>query len=207
MDGRATSDMFDFGSCVALHRFLYDHWDHVRQTLVSRERKEFVRSPGEITRGRTPVLEPLRNLIANLGPPPLAVSWNRPAISSNTPPLYSRFQNFMLRNAFRNTSEPFLTDRAVYYRDESKDGLSTICVILRKVEADNIDFETLLYCYLKIASKLWHQPFGILIDATSYHGRNEPQDDLFRMLELLTPRELSNNLSRIYIYNMNSAFK
>lgn len=119
MDSRVTSEMFDFGSCVALHRFLYDHWDHVRQTLVSRERKEYGRSPGELSRGRSPVLEPLRNLIANLGPPPLAVSWNRPQISSNTPPLYSRFQNFMLRNAFRST-ESFLTARAVYDGGESK---------------------------------------------------------------------------------------
>lgn len=104
---------------MALHRFLYDHWDHVRQTLVSRERREYVRSPGELSRGRSPTLEPLRNLIANLGPPPLAVSWNRPGISTNSPPLYSRFQNFMLRNAFKST-ESFLTARAVYDGGESK---------------------------------------------------------------------------------------
>lgn len=109
----------DFGSCVALHRFLYDHWDHLRQTLVTRERREYVRSPGEHSRGRSPVLEPLRNLITNLGPPPLAISWNRPQISSNSPPLYSRFQNFMLRNAFRGT-ESFMTSRAVYDGGESK---------------------------------------------------------------------------------------
>lgn len=59
----------------------------------------------------------------------------------------------------------------------------------------------------QIASRLWHEPFGLLIDATCYNGRNEPQDDLFRMLELLTPAELSRSLSRIYVYNMNNAFK
>ena len=118
-ESRSGPESFDFGSCVSLHRFLYDHWDQVRQTLVSRERKEFVRSPGELSRGRSPVLEPLRNLIANLGPPPLAVSWNRPQISTNSPPLYSRFQNFMLRNAFRS-AETFSTARAVYDGGESK---------------------------------------------------------------------------------------
>ena len=118
-DSHISIESFDFGSCVALHRFLYDHWDHVRQTLVTRERKEYLRSPGEVPRGRSPVLEPLRNLIANLGPPPLAVSWNRPQVSANSPPLYSRFQNFMLRNAFRST-ESFLTARAVYDGGESK---------------------------------------------------------------------------------------
>lgn len=119
VESRPSAELFDFGSCVALHRFLYDHWDHVRQTLVSRERKEYVRSPGELSRGRSPTLEPLRNLIANLGPPPLAVSWNRPQVSINSPPLYSRFQNFMLRNAFKST-ESFLTARAVYDGGESK---------------------------------------------------------------------------------------
>ena len=119
IESQTGGESFDFGSCVALHRFLYDHWDHVRQRLVSQERKDFVRSPAESSRGRSPVLEPLRNLITNLGPPQLAVTWNRPLISANTPPAYSRFQNFMLRNAHRGT-ESFLTARAVYDGGESK---------------------------------------------------------------------------------------
>ncbi|KFA64319.1 hypothetical protein S40285_02937, partial [Stachybotrys chlorohalonatus IBT 40285] len=206
LEQRASSEQFDFGSCVALHRFLYDHWDHVRQTLVSRERREYARSPGDLTRGRSPVLEPLRNLITNLGPPPLAVSWNRPQISSNIPPLYSRFQNFMLHNAFKNT-DSFLPGLVVYDGSETKDGLPIICIVLRNAETENMDYETLLYCYLRIASRLWHQPFGLFIDATCYNGRNEPQDELFKMIELLTPSEITLNLTRIYIYNMNLAFK
>lgn len=118
-DSPNTSESFDFGSCVALHRFLYDHWDQVRQRLASQERRDFVRSPAEIARTRSPVLEPLRNLITHLGPPALAVTWNRPQISANSPPAYSRFQNFMLRNAFRST-ESFITARAVYDGGESK---------------------------------------------------------------------------------------
>ncbi|KAJ4307090.1 Ras GTPase activating protein ira2 [Collariella sp. IMI 366227] len=201
-----TNESFDFGACVALHRFLYEHWDHVRQRLASKERREFVRSPAESTRSRSPVLEPLRNLIMNLGPPPLAVTWNRPQISANSPPSYSRFQDFMLRNAFRST-ESFLTARAVYDGGESKDGLSIICIILRNIDGESIDYDTLIYCYLKIASRLWHRPFGLLIDATCYNGQNEPKDELFQKLELLSPTELSRQLTRIYIYNMNSATK
>ncbi|KAG5936007.1 hypothetical protein E4U59_005250 [Claviceps monticola] len=206
-------DTIDFGSCISLHRFFYEHWDHLRQTLVSLEKKEH-RVSGELARSTPPSLEPLRRLITNLGPPPLAISWNRPQISFNSPPLYSRFQNFMLRNASRS-GESFLTSRAVYDGGESKDGLSIVCVILRNIENEPIDYEMLLYCYLKsarvlsqtqIASRLWHQPFGLLIDATCYNGRIEPADDFFSKLEVLTPSELVRNLSRIYIYNMNSAF-
>ncbi|GAB0132673.1 hypothetical protein EsDP_00001102 [Epichloe bromicola] len=70
-----------------------------------------------------------------------------------------------------------------------------------------MDHDTLLYCYLKIASRLWHEPFGLFIDATCYNGRSEPSDDFFSKLDLLTPTELARNFSRIYVYNMNSAFK
>ncbi|KAL2160267.1 hypothetical protein VTH06DRAFT_1440 [Thermothelomyces fergusii] len=197
-------ESFEFGSCVALHRFLYEHWDHVRQRLAAKERREFVRSPAESTRSRSPMLEPLRNLIMNLGPPPLAVTWNRPHITTNSPPAYSRFQDFMLRNAFKST-ESFLTSRAVYDGGENKDGLSIIYIILRYIDGDSLDFDTLLYCYLKIASRLWHRPFGLLIDSTCYNGHEEPKDDLFYKIESLAPRELSQQLTRIYIYNLNSA--
>ena len=112
----------------------------------------------------------------------------------------------MLRNAFRGT-ESFLTARAVYDGGESKDGLSIICIILRNIDTESVDYDTLLYCYLKIASRLWHRPFGLLIDATCYTGQSEPQDDIFHKLNKLTPTELSQQLSRVYIYNMNSACK
>ncbi|KAJ5053875.1 uncharacterized protein L3040_000165 [Drepanopeziza brunnea f. sp. 'multigermtubi'] len=200
------TESFDFGSCVALHRFLYDHWDHVRQKIVVRERKGNLRSPIEVSKGQIPILEALRKLITNLGPPPMDVSWNRPAISSNSPPSYSRFQHFMLRNASRNT-ESLVSTRAVYDGGESKDGLPMICIILRNVDTETTDYELLLFGYLKIASRMWHRPFGILMDATCYNGQNEPQDALFRKLDLLTPSELSKQLSRVYVYNMNSAFR
>ncbi|KAJ6787469.1 hypothetical protein PWT90_02693 [Aphanocladium album] len=196
----------DFGSCVSFHRFLYDHWDHLRQTLVARERREYLRLQDSSPRSHSPVFEPLRNLITNLGPPPLAISWNRPQIALNGPPLYSRFQNFMLRNAFRST-ESFLTSRTVYDGGITLDGLSTILIILRYSETEGIDHETLLHCFLKIASRMWHEPFSILVDATCYSGKNDPKDDFFKMLDLLMPYEVAQNLTRIYIYNMNSAFK
>jgi len=112
-------ESFDFGSCVALHRFFYDHWDHVRQKLVAQQRKGSLHSPQEIAQGRIPVTEALRSLISNLGPPPMDISWNRPMISMNSPPLYSRFQHFMLRNAGRST-ESVVSTRAVYDGGESK---------------------------------------------------------------------------------------
>ena len=115
----AETESFDFGSCVALHRFLYDHWDHVRQKIVIRDRKAAVRSLNNDGSQGNPILEALRDLITNLGPPPMDVSWNRPAISANTPPSYSRFQHFMLRNAGRNP-ESLVSTRAVYDGGESK---------------------------------------------------------------------------------------
>ncbi|KFY44765.1 hypothetical protein V495_03267 [Pseudogymnoascus sp. VKM F-4514 (FW-929)] len=191
-------ESFDFGSCVALHRFFYDHWDHVRQKLVAQQRKDSLHSPHEIAQGRLPVAEALRSLISNLGPPPMDISWNRPMISMNSPPSYSRFQHFMLRHAGRSTESAIST---------RTDGLSMICIILRNIDAEANDYDLLLYCYLKIASRMWHRPFGIMIDATCYSGQNEPQDALLKKLDLLTPTELSKNLACVYVYNMNSAFR
>jgi neurofibromin 1 len=109
------------------------------------------------------------------------------------------------------------------FTNDPKDGLSIICIILRNLDAEAADYDLLLYCYLKvcpgplflnrfslssqIASRMWHRPFGILVDATCYNGQNEPQDALFKKLDLLTPTELSKNLTRVYVYNMNSAFR
>jgi neurofibromin 1 len=118
-DALVETESFEFGSCVALHRFLYDHWDHVRQKLMARERKGSVRSPLDASQERLPILETLRTLITNLGPPPMDISWNRPMISLNSPPSYSRFQHFMLRNAGRST-ESVVSTRAVYDGGESK---------------------------------------------------------------------------------------
>ncbi|TVY49953.1 Neurofibromin [Lachnellula occidentalis] len=206
VDPGMDSESFDFGSCVALHRFLYDHWDHVRQKIVLHERKGAFITTLDIGTGQIPILDSLRKLISNLGPPPMDVSWNRPATSQNSPPLYSRFQHFMLRNAGRNT-DSLASTRAIYDGGESKDGLPMICIILRNIDTEAVDYELLLFGYLKIASRMWHRPFGILIDATCYSGQNEPQDTLFRKLDLLTPSELSRQLQKVFVYNMNSAFR
>ncbi|RDA86328.1 hypothetical protein CP532_4331 [Ophiocordyceps camponoti-leonardi (nom. inval.)] len=198
----STSKLIDLGSCVVLHRFLYDHRDPIRQCLGH---QDDARQLAELSQGVS-TSNTLLSLITKLGPPPVAVSWNRPQIASNPPPSYSRFQNFMFRHAFES-SESFMTSRAVYDGGESRDGLSIVCIVLRYVEDERIDYDTLLYCYLKTCSRLWNEPFGIFVDATCYKGRNEPPDGVFTMLELLTPSELMSSLSRIYVYNVNSAFR
>ncbi|KAI9815632.1 MAG: Ras GTPase activating protein ira2 [Thelocarpon impressellum] len=204
-------ESFDFGSCVALHRFLFDHWDAVRQKILVRERRSWKETapsaepaPSQLT--RTSPADALGSLVAHLGAPSLDISWNRPQISTNMPPTYSRFQNFMLKNAGRN-SESVTSARAVYDGGQSKDELPVICIILRNIEQEGVDNDLLLYCYLKIASRLWHRPFGVLIDATCYNSLGEPQDELFQNLDALTPSELCKNLTKVYVYNMNSAFR
>lgn len=194
--------VFDFGACVAMHRFLYDNWDQVLQRLTSHHQKGFNQT---FDAGLTEK-EDLRRLIGNIGPPSMNISWNRPLISLNNPPTYSRFQQFMLEHAGKS-AESDITTRAVYDGGESKDGISIICIILRNIDSETIDYDLLLYCFLKIASRMWHKPFGILVDVTCYSGQNEPQDALFKKLELLAPTELSKNMGRVYIYNMNSAFR
>ncbi|KAI0428177.1 GTPase [Xylaria sp. FL1042] len=199
-------ESFDFGSCVVLHRFLNEYWDNVRQRLMSQGRREQIRTPNEFSRGYTPAIERLRTLITTLGPPSLAITWNRPQISANCLTTYSRFQNFMLRNAYRDTGS-YMTSRTIYEGGETKDGLAVICIILRHIDQEAADHGALLFAYLKLASRLWHKPFGIFIDATCDQGAIEHHDELIRKLELLMPSEMISQLSRMYIYNMNSTYR
>ncbi|KAJ3578004.1 hypothetical protein NPX13_g2562 [Xylaria arbuscula] len=200
------AENFDFGSCVVLHRFLNEYWDNIRQRLMSQGRREQIRTPNELSRGYTPAIERLRTLITTLGPPSLAITWNRPQISANYLATYSRFQNFMLRNAYRDTSS-FLTSRTIYEGGETKDGLAVICIILRHIDQESADHGALLFAYLKLASRLWHKPFGVFIDATCDHGAIEHHDNLIQKLENLMPTEMINQLTRMYIYNMNSTYR
>ncbi|KAI0202508.1 GTPase [Astrocystis sublimbata] len=203
---RSELESFDFGSCVILHRFLYEHRDNVRQRLMSQERREQIRTPSELTRGRAPVVEVLPALTTTLGPPSLAVTWNRPQISANYLPIYSRFQHFMLRNAFRDNGSG-VSSRAIYDGGETKDGLSIIFIILRHIDRESADQDSLMFAYFKLASRLWHKPFGIFIDATCDNGSTDFYDHLMKKVELLTPTEIANNLGRCYIYNMNSTYR
>ncbi|KAL5596495.1 uncharacterized protein BROUX77_007179 [Berkeleyomyces rouxiae] len=196
----------EFGSCVSLHRFLYDHWDHFRQRLTYQERREQARSPAESQRTRSPFVQPLRKLITNLGPPVMAITWNKPALSANTPPSYARFHSFMLRNSMRSP-ESFLNSRAVYEGGETKDGVPIVCIIMRYIDVETVDYDAIIYWYFKIISRLWSRPFGLLIDATCYNGHVETPEDLFDRLEKLSPIELSRSLSRVYVHNMNSTFR
>ncbi|KAI2626815.1 GTPase [Xylaria nigripes] len=199
---RPEIESFDFGSCVVLHRFLYEQWDNVRRRLIQ-ERKEQIRTPNELTRSRPPVHEPLRILINTLGPPSLAITWNRPQVSANLFTTYSRFQHFMLRNAFRDSSS-YMGNRIIYDGGETKDGLALICIVLRNVDQDTVDADTLLFAFFKLASRLWHKPYGILVDSTCDNLTTEYQDELMRKFELLVPSEAMASQTRLYIYNMNS---
>ncbi|KAI1110131.1 GTPase [Nemania sp. NC0429] len=196
----------DFGSCVILHRFLYEHRDTVRQRLLSQQRREQIRTPGELPRGCVPALDILSTLVTTLGPPSLAITWNRPQISTNYFTTYSRFQHFMLRNAFRDTGS-YVTSRAIYDGGETKDGLSIIFIILRHIDRDVVDHDALLFAYFKIASRLWHKPFGVFVDATCDNGSTENHDYFMKKLDLLTPTEVSNQMTRYYVYNMNSTYR
>ncbi|KAF3935966.1 Neurofibromin [Dactylella cylindrospora] len=206
----APVEVFDFGSCIALHRFMYDHWEVVRQKLLHQR----ITSPAipsnvspkyTVNDLKTPVAE-FSALIPTLGAPPLDFSWTRPQVQATAQPSYYRFQQFMLRHSGRSV-EPITSARIVYDGGESKDGMPVICVILRNINAETIDVELLIYCYLKIASRMWNKPFGLLVDATSYTIGNELADDVPTKVDALSPPEMLANLKRFYVYNMNSAYR
>jgi len=54
---------------------------------------------------------------------------------------------------------------------------------------------------------MWHKRFAVLIDATCYSLNNEMPDELYKKIDSLMPPEMVKNYSRLYIYNMNTAFR
>ncbi|KAI5797697.1 hypothetical protein EDC01DRAFT_36289 [Geopyxis carbonaria] len=209
---KSTQESFDFGSSVALHRFLYDHWETVRHKLIFEEKAKSQRPTGEKSFNELPLSElqvsigTFSGLISTLGPPPLDISLGRPQISGSVQPAYSRYQHFMLRNSGRSV-ESILSARIVYDGGETKDGLPVICFVQRNINIDTVDPDLMAYCYLKIASRMWHKPFAVLIDATCYSLSNELPDAVYRKIDSLMPPEMIKNYSRLYVYNMNSAYR
>lgn len=202
-------DSFDFGSSVALHRFLYDHWEIVRQKLIFQE-KHKARLKGEKIMEVQSELQlsvtKFSSLISTLGAPPLDISLGRPTISGNIQPAYSRYQHFMLRNSGRSV-ESILSARIVYDGGETKDNIPVICLVLRNINLGSVDPDLLIYCFLKIASRMWHKPFALLVDATCYSLSNELPDGIYKKIDTLMPPDMLKNYSRVYIYNMNSAYR
>lgn len=147
-------ESFDFGSSVALHRFLYDHWETVRHKLVFEEKAKQQRPGPEKPIGEQVPSElqtsinKFSGLISTLGSPPLDISLGRPQLIGSVQPAYSRYQHFMLKNSGRSV-ESILSARIVYDGGETKDGVSVICFIQRNIKAESIDPDLLMYCYLK----------------------------------------------------------
>ncbi|RPA92835.1 hypothetical protein L873DRAFT_1708250 [Choiromyces venosus 120613-1] len=205
-------ESFDFGSSVALHRFLYDHWETVRQKLIFQEKhkarlngeKNFSADGGPSNLQLS--ITKFSALIGTLGAPPLDISLGRPTLTGNIQPAYSRYQHFMLRNSGRSV-ESILAARIVYDGGETKDNMPVICFVLRNINIGTVDPDLLIYCYLKIASRMWHKPFAVLIDATCYSLNNEMPDELYKKIDSLMPPDMVKNYSRLYIYNMNTAYR
>ncbi|RPA79455.1 hypothetical protein BJ508DRAFT_415934 [Ascobolus immersus RN42] len=213
----------DIGSTVAVHRFLYEHWEMVKRKLVHQEKVRRARrgvsaqsalsAPSllSVTAVATSTIETntitaLNELIPSLGSPPQDITIGKLQPLSHIRPEYVRFQQFMVKNSGRSV-ESILSARILYDGGESKDGMPVICVILRNIVGRIVDTDLFIYCLLKIASKLWHKPFGILIDATCYGTANELPDDVYIKLMGLMPPEMLKAFSRYYVYNMNTQYR
>ncbi|KAI9761574.1 MAG: 3-dehydroquinate dehydratase (3-dehydroquinase) [Chaenotheca gracillima] len=205
-----STEAFDFGSSVVLHRFLYQHWDSVKQKMLSRERvRRRDDSPATASdwqpQDHQATINELELILPSLGTPPSDFSWTRPSIYSNSPPMYAGFQQFMFKNATRN-AELSASSQVVYEGGYSLDQLPVMCLILRNCELRATDRDLVLYSYLRTASRLWHKPFGLFVDITCHNSPAE-SNEIFANLEAYIPSEFQKNLTRIYIYNVNSTYR
>lgn len=153
-------ESFDFGSRVALHRFLCDHWETVRHKLLFEEKAKLQQQQlanGSMVKsfGEMPVseieqsIDAFSEIITSLGTPPLDISLGRPQTAGQIPAAYSRYQQFMLKHNGRSV-ESIMTARIVYEGGETSDNMPVMCVVQRNIQADQMDSDLLTYCYLKV---------------------------------------------------------
>ncbi|TGZ81752.1 hypothetical protein EX30DRAFT_254963 [Ascodesmis nigricans] len=212
-------ETFDFGSRVALHRFLFDHWETIRHKLLFEEKAKLQLQVSEILNGAVmkssaelPTLEieqsikEFSSIVHSLGQPPLDISLGPLQMGVAITPAYSRYQQFMLKHSGRSI-EDILAKRIVYEGGETLDGLPVMCFVQRNINPDKIDPELLTYCFLKVLSRMMHKPFAILVDATMHSVANELPDDVCLTARNLMPPEMIKNYKRLYVYNMNSAYR
>jgi neurofibromin 1 len=156
---------------VALHRFLYDNWESVKVKLFALERRSWQGTAAdpepEIAANQKPTsLKRLSQLIPSLGTPQIQISWNSPQPSANPPHVFSRFQDFMLRNV-RKHGESVASLRAIYDAGLSrvssettlsgceanlgfKDSMPVICIVLRTIEQEELDTDFVLFHFFKV---------------------------------------------------------
>ncbi|KAF0455119.1 gtpase-activator protein for ras-like gtpase [Gigaspora margarita] len=190
-----------------LHKFLHDNLERMYKELQNRRSKSLGQPNDESAQANKATLDRIATLLAQLGPP--METQKKEFFSVNvqsSAPNNLFFLEFMKKNSHRGTE--MISGKKIFYEG----GLSlqrrpVFYYIARRLDAEATDIELLIYYALHTIEAHMTRQFEILIDLTKFGPSNEIQLQWVQQFVQVFPYDAIENLSAIYLYNPNSAFK
>lgn len=185
-----------------LHRVIYDNMERISKDMASRNLLNIPDSTSSSDWKRR--FDRFANILAQLGRPPEVtqkdVTVSRSYVHAASNQLYA---DFMRRNSHRNV-ESIVSKNIFYEGGVSKAGRPVFYLIMRHINADNIDFELLIYYVLQTLERTSNRHYELLIDLTRFSRLNEiPYQWVNQILQLLGEEKL-DNIAVCHMYNPNS---
>ncbi|KAL7311910.1 Ras GTPase activating protein ira2 [Mucor circinelloides] len=144
------------------------------------------------------------NLLAQLGRPPEVPQkesvGTRSYVYAASNQLYA---DFMRRNSHRSV-EVIVSKNIFYEGGVSKAGRPVFYLIMRHINADNIDFELLIYHVLQTLERASNRHYELLIDLTRFCRLNEIPGQWVHQLMQILSEDKSDNIAICHIYNPNT---
>ncbi|CAG8444039.1 5054_t:CDS:10 [Acaulospora morrowiae] len=203
----AAARVLDDTDNKALHRHLYHNQEKMGRDLQTRRLMYGLAGNLDNEQAIKQAWDKISTLLAQLGPPP---ETSKKEIMSVTSQSFANnnhfFQEFMRRNINRAT-EPIVSKEIFYEGGPSKARRPVFYYIARRLEAEATDMELLMYHVLHTIKSHMSRPFEILVDLTQFGASNEIQSQWVQHFTQILPYEVVENLSKLYLYNTNTAFK
>ncbi|CAG8773738.1 25140_t:CDS:2, partial [Racocetra persica] len=152
-------------------------------------------------------LDRIATLLAQLGPPMETQKKEFFNVSVQSfAPNNHLFLEFMKKNANKST-ESIINKNIFYEGGLSLQRRPVFYYIARRLDAEATDIDLLMYHVLHTIESHMIRPFDVLIDLTKFGPSNEIQAQWVQQFVQVFPLDAIENLSAIYLYNPNSAFK
>lgn len=133
---------------ATLHRVLYENMERISRDVSSRHFRRF-NDPNDLTLWKRN-FDKFANLLAQLGrPPELPPKESMPSRRYVYAASNQLYADFMRRNSHRNV-ESIMSKNIFYEGGSSKANHPVFYLIMRHINADNIDFELLIYHILHV---------------------------------------------------------
>ncbi|KAI8647143.1 hypothetical protein BD408DRAFT_358792 [Parasitella parasitica] len=189
-------------SYAMIHRVLADNIERISRDMASRHSASDQDQDSVNVWKRD--FDKFANLLAQLGRPP-----EIPHKESMGPRSYvyaasnQLYADFVRRNSHRSV-EVIVSKNIFYEGGVSKAGRPVFYLITRHINADNIDFELLIYHVLQTLERASNRHYELVIDSTRFCRLNEIPGQWVHQLVQILSEDKSDNIAVCHIFNPNT---